>query len=148
MCSFLSHRSLWKKSLAENTPLVVLEHDAVFINKLPSKCAFDGIISFGKPSFGKYKVAEKEGVYKLFSKPGGYLPGAHAYCVTPVGAKRLLDKALVAAEPTDLFINNRNFPTVSEYYPWPIVCDDSFSLIQNEEGCFAKHNYKKGFSTL
>ena len=148
MCGFLSHRSLWKKSLTENIPLVVLEHDAVFINKLPSKCAFDGIISFGKPSFGKYKVAEKEGVYKLFSKPGGYLPGAHAYCVTPVGAKRLLDKALVAAEPTDLFINNRNFPTVSEYYPWPIVCDDSFSLIQNEEGCFAKHNYKKGFSTL
>ena len=148
MCGFLSHRSLWIKAFKENQQILILEHDAIFLNKLPNKCAFDGIISFGKPSYGRYKTVKKEGVYKLFSKVGGYLPGAHAYCVTPVGAKRLLDKALVAAEPTDLFINNRNFPTVSEYYPWPIVCDDSFSLIQNEEGCFAKHNYKKGFSTL
>jgi GR25 family glycosyltransferase involved in LPS biosynthesis len=145
MCGFLSHRSLWKKSLSENIPLVVLEHDAIFLNKLPNKCAFDGIISFGKPSYGKYKTAKEEGVYKLFSKVGGYLPGAHAYCITPVGAKRLLDRSLTHPAPTDLFLNNTNFPTITEYYPWPVMADDKISTIQNMQGCVAKHNYKKGY---
>lgn len=145
MCGFLSHRSLWKKSLKENIPLVVLEHDAIFLSKLPDKLAFDGIISFGRPSYGNFRKAKTEGVHKLFSKPGGYLPGAHAYCITPVGAKRLLTKASVNPAPTDLFLNNKNFPSITEYYPWPIWADDRVSTIQNIEGCVAKHNYKKGY---
>ena len=44
------------------------------------------------------------------------------------------------AEPADVFINKKRFPWMTEYYPWPVVCDDSFSTIQNQAGCVAKHN--------
>jgi hypothetical protein len=40
------------------------------------------------------------------------------------------------------------FPWLEEYYPWPVVVDDSFSTIQNQQGCLAKHNYAKGIELV
>ena len=148
MCGFLSHRSLWKKSLQENKQILILEHDDIFTNKIPLSIPFTGLISFGKPSYGNYIRAKKPGVYKLFSKPGGYLPGAHAYVVSPKGAKTLIERAQVKPGPTDLFLNKKDFPFISEYYPWPIMADDKVSTIQHDEGCKAKHNYKKGIDIV
>ena len=45
------------------------------------------------------------------------------------------------ARPTDVFLNIESFPWLEEYYPWPVKADDSFTTIQNEFGCYAKHNY-------
>lgn len=148
MCGFLSHRSLWIKALEENQQILILEHDAIFTDKIPLKLPFDGVISFGKPSYGNYRSAKKPGVYKLFSKAGGYLPGAHAYLVSPRGAKRLLDKSLTHPAPTDLFLNKHDFPFITEYYPWPVMADDRVSTIQHDAGCVAKHNYKKGIDIV
>jgi len=148
MCGFLSHRSLWHKSLKENKQILILEHDAIFIDKIPMGIKFDGLVSFGRPSYGQFRQPNKEGVYKLFSKAGGYLPGAHAYVVTPKGAKRLIERAQVKPGPTDLFLNKNDFPFISEYYPWPVVADDRVSTIQHDAGCIAKHNYKKGIDII
>ena len=46
--------------------------------------------------------------------------------------------------PTDVFLATTFFPWLEEYYPWPVIAKDDFTTIQNEGGCFAKHNYNKG----
>ena len=143
MCGFLSHRELWKKSVLENKHILILEHDAIFMEK-PKQIKFNKVISLGAPSYGRYRKPNQAGVYPLFSKVGGYLPGAHAYVVSPTGAQELLNKALTNPAPTDLFLNKTNFPWIQEYYPWPIKADDRISTIQKEEGCLAKHNYEQG----
>ena len=70
-----------------------------------------------------------------------YFPGAHAYMLNPMGAKLLMKEAKRLARPTDVFLNINSFPWLQEYYPWPVEAVDSFTTIQNTQGCFAKHNY-------
>ena len=147
MCCYLSHKELWKKCLELNETILVLEHDAIFIDKIPNNIYFYGLINLGKPSYGQYMVPNLQtGVFKLFSKPHGGLPGTHAYMISPTGAKLLLKK-LKTTTP-DLFLNKIDFPWIQEYYPWPIKADDNFTCIQNVAGSVAKHNYNKDFKVL
>ena len=147
MCCYLSHKELWKKCKELNETILVLEHDAIFINKIPDNIYFYGLINLGKPSYGKYmEPTLQTGVFKLFSKPHGGLPGTHAYMINPTGA-RLLLKKLKTTTP-DLFLNKIDFPWIQEYYPWPIKADDNFTTIQKVEGSVAKHNYNKDFKIL
>ena len=147
MCCYLSHKELWKKCLELNETILVLEHDAIFIDKIPNNIYFYGLINLGKPSYGKYmEPTLQTGVFKLFSKPHGGLPGTHAYMISPAGAKLLLKK-LKTTTP-DLFLNKMDFPWIQEYYPWPIKADDNFTSIQNVAGSVAKHNYNKDFKVL
>lgn len=145
LAAFCSHYRLWQKSYEENETLMVLEHDAYFVNEIPSN-AFGGIMSFGKPSYGKYVTPQLIGRNKLISKQ--YLPGAHAYAVTPYGAEKLIAKAKECAGPTDIFISNKNFDCIEEYYPWPVEARDSFSTIQQQQGCLAKHNYGEAYELI
>ena len=147
MCCYLSHKELWKKCLELNETILVLEHDAIFIDKIPNNIYFYGLINLGKPSYGRYmEPTLQTGVFKLFSKPHGGLPGTHAYMISPTGAKLLLKK-LKTTTP-DLFLNKVDFPWIQEYYPWPIKADDNFTSIQNVAGSVAKHNYNKDFKVL
>tara|TARA_B100000575_G_scaffold294148_1_gene308285 strand:+ start:2408 stop:3064 length:657 start_codon:yes stop_codon:yes gene_type:complete len=148
MCCFLSHRELWKKAVKSGNGILVLEHDAIFKNYLPAECAFEDFVNLGKPSYGKYMIPEKQGLYNLFSKAGGYLPGTHAYYVSSKAAQRLLDWARVNPAPVDLFLNKNKFPWIKEYYPWPIIADDDFTTIQKVEGSLAKHNYGESYEIL
>ena len=83
---------------------------------------------------------------KLISKQ--YLPGAHAYGITPKGARAIIEQTIFNAGPTDVFLNNRLFTWLEEYYPWPVKCNDEFTTIQNETGCLAKHNYGKQYAII
>ena len=85
-----------------------------------------------------YNKPEKFGVNPLTSKV--YFPGAHAYRVKPNAAKFIIEQAKKFARPTDVFLNVETFPFLEEYYPWPVMAKDSFTTIQNEMGCKAKHN--------
>lgn len=140
---FLSHHSLWSKCFYENTELLILEHDAVQISEFPEKLDYDKIISLGKPSYGKFNIPRTNGINPLTSKQ--YFPGAHAYLIKPEGAKILLQRAKEYSEPTDVFLHLRRFPWLQEYYPWCVEVQDTFSTVQKEEGCIAKHSYKEGF---
>ena len=148
MCCFLSHRELWKKAAQSGNGILVLEHDAIFRNTLPIEYTFQKFVNLGMPSYGKYITPTREGMYDLFSKSGGYLPGTHAYYVSAEGAKLLLDHSKINPAPADLFLNKNSFPWIKEYYPWPIIADDDFTTIQKVEGSLAKHNYGESYEIL
>jgi len=146
MCCFLSHRELWKKCIFDNKPIIVLEHDAVFTGKIPPAIMMHKFVNLGKPSYGKYKEPNfGEGIYNLFSKEAGYLPGTHAYMLTPEAASELLRKAKTHPGPADLFLNREYFPWIMEAYPWPIEADDRFTTIQKIQGSVAKHSFSKEY---
>jgi len=139
MAAFMSHWSLWKRCAEGNEEFQIFEHDAVCIAPIPEFIPYKYCISLGQPSYGSYRSEATLGVNPLFSKP--YFPGAHAYRLKPKGAKLLIEKAKECAEPTDIFLRLENFPWLQEYFPWPVMADDSFTTIQRELGCKAKHNY-------
>ena len=108
MGNFVTQYRIWCKILESGEPGIVLEHDAVFVAPIPDLTGKGEIINIGKPSYGGFKKQSTSGVYPMFSKPGGYIPGAHAYYVTPNGAKELITKAKqYGASPCDLFLNTR-----------------------------------------
>ena len=145
VAAFLSHRRLWDFSAHNNEEVLIFEHDAVVVDNIPD-VPYRGVLSYGHPSYGKWVTPSTLGVNKLVSKE--YLPGAHAYRVKPEAAKVMLETAKTHAGPTDLFIRNELFSFIDEYYPWPVVVRESFSTIQNETGCLAKHGYGEGYRLL
>ena len=136
LACFLSHASIW----ARGEECLILEHDAVFRAPLPDLSKQRGVCNLGKPSFGKFSTPV-DGFGMLVSKP--YFGGAHGYHVHPKGAEELIRVAHRATAPTDVFLHSQRFPWLTEYHPWPIVCDDSFSTIQLAAGCRAKHQEVK-----
>ncbi len=145
---FMSHYMLWKQCVAENVEMLVLEHDAVFVDVLP-KLENVMMVNLGKPSYGQFSTPSKPGHFSLFSKARGHLPGTHAYLITPRSAARLVEFARrKGAQPADVFLNKVDFPFITEVFPWPIVADDSFSLVQTEEGCRSKHNFGDAYRAL
>ena len=145
LSAFLSHRRLWEWSAHNNEEVLIFEHDAVVTDNIPD-VPYRGVLSYGHPSYGKWITPSPLGVNKLVSKQ--YLPGAHAYRVKPEAARVLLNQATHHAAPTDLYIRNNLFEFVEEYYPWPVVVKETFSTIQKEEGCVAKHGYNEDYQLL
>lgn len=143
---FLSHSSLWQYSVDNNIPVLILEHDALFQDRLPPTLTFDRGITLGQPSYGKFKTPVSLGVSPLVQ--ADYFKGAHAYIVKPPAAEEMLAKIEYFARPTDIYLNILNFPWLQEYYPWPVKVDDSFTTIQAPAGCLAKHNYRKGIELI
>jgi GR25 family glycosyltransferase involved in LPS biosynthesis len=148
LSAFLSHRSLWELCAADKRNYLILEHDAIINNALSTSIMHGNemIVSLGEPSYGKYNTPQSIGIGPLVSKQ--YFPGAHAYVMSPKGAKAALEKSLTDAAPTDIFFNNNNFPWLKEFYPWPISVKENFTTIQKTEGCLAKHGYSEGYSLL
>ena len=143
MGNFVTQYRIWNTILNNKEPGIVLEHDAVFIDLVPNLSGRGDIINLGKPSYGGFRKKTSPGVYPMFSKPGGYIPGAHGYYVTPTGAKELIEKAKkYGASPCDLFLNNKMLPNIKELWPQVVEARDTFTTIQNEVGCVAKHNYR------
>jgi GR25 family glycosyltransferase involved in LPS biosynthesis len=145
--NFISQYRIWNKIVESGEPGIVFEHDAVVVSNIPD--IKGDIVNLGKPSYGNFKKQNKPGEYKMFSKPGGYIPGAHSYYLTPKGAKQLIKVAKQkGAAPCDIYLNKKNFPNIAEVYPWPVEAHDEFSTIQVEKGCIAKHNYNKDYKLL
>lgn len=146
VAAFLSHHTLWEKCIEDNVEYQIFEHDAVCVNTLPKSLSYEGCLSLGAPSYGKYITPGVLGVNPLTSK--NYFPGAHAYRLKPIGAKALIDEAKKSAAPTDLFLNINRFSWLQEFYPWPIVAKDNFTTIQKLDGCVNKHGYKPGYKIV
>lgn len=146
LACFLSHLSLWEKCVESNTDICILEHDAVFVGRVPALFGFNKVVTLGQPSYGVYNTPTQLGTQPLRQKE--YFKGAHAYAMRPSGAKELLSKVADYSRPTDVYLNLLNFDFLEEYYPWPVKVDDSFSTIQHQQGCVAKHNYEKGIKLV
>ena len=146
LSAFLSHYTLWQECAAANETFLILEHDAVIVDRIPTSKQFKHVMNIGSPSYGKAVTPMKLGVNPLTSKR--YFPGAHAYMLTPAGARMLIDGSKTHAAPTDLFLSLDNFNTLEEYYPWPAIAQDTFTTIQNRNGCIAKHNYGETYDII
>lgn len=145
IAAFLSHYTLWKQCAESYKTFFIFEHDAVIVNNINSQLQPTVAMNLGSPSYGKYNMP-RIGEGPLTSK--AYFPGAHAYCVSPKGAEQLVYEAKRNARPTDVFLNIHTFPGLQEKYPWPVECQDSFTTIQNETGCLAKHNYNEQYEII
>ena len=145
MSAFLSHYTLWQMCAKENENFVIFEHDAFIYDSMPP--AFPNyVMNLGRPSYGRYETPPLLGINKLTSKR--YFPGAHAYMVTPAGAKLLVENAPMYAKPTDVYLNLDTFPWLQEWYPYIAEARDEFTTIQVEAGCLAKHNWKEGYEII
>ena len=145
MAAFLSHYTLWKQCAAGTDTFTIFEHDAVLDTPIPTT-PFNYVMNIGTPSYGKWNTPQQLGVNRLTTK--SYFPGAHAYMVTPAGAKLLVNNAPTYAKPTDVYLHLGLFPWLQEYYPFVARADESFTTIQVERGCLAKHNYKDGYAII
>jgi GR25 family glycosyltransferase involved in LPS biosynthesis len=144
--AFLSHFSLWEKCVKDGTTYMILEHDAVFVDQVNVFMNFDRAINIGQPSYGKARRPMMLGVNPLTSKQ--YFPGAHAYMIKPAGAAAFISRAGLDAGPTDVFLHKERFPWLEEYYPWPVQAKDTFTTIQNVEGCQAKHRFNNEYKII
>ena len=144
MAAFCSHMSLWEHSIEIDEPVIIFEHDAVMTGSLPDNLEFDKVLTFSKPSYGKYNTPVDVGVMPLIQKP--YFGGAHGYIVKPEGAKEMIETAKTSPGSTDVFMNTKNFPWLEEYYPWICIAADNFTTIQQEAGCQAKHRYGETYA--
>lgn len=145
--AFLSHFSLWEKCVSDNHKYLIFEHDALVEDNIPTTAPFNKVMTIGKPSYGKFNTPSSFGINPLTHKR--YFGGAHAYMITPSGARDLIRTATEGkAKPTDVYLNLDLFPWLQEYYPWPVRADDNFSTIQNKNGIIAKHNYSEGYKLI
>jgi GR25 family glycosyltransferase involved in LPS biosynthesis len=145
MAAFLSHHTLWKRCGSGTEPFAIFEHDAVLDTPIPTT-PFSYVMNIGAPSYGKWNTPQQIGVNRLTTK--SYFPGAHAYMVTPAGARLLVENAPTYAKPTDVYMHLGVFPWLQEHYPFVAHADDSFTTIQVERGCLAKHNYDDKYEII
>lgn len=142
VAAFMSHYTLWKMCADGNEEFQIFEHDAVRVGNLPMHIQHSGTLTIGAPSYGTFETPTKFGVQKLMHKR--YFGGAHAYRMKPEAAQTIVAYASEYAAATDVYLSSDFFPWLEEYYPWPVIVKDSFSTIQKEGGCVAKHGYNKG----
>lgn len=123
---FLSHFQLWKKCTELNLPILILEHDGVFIRPLPDNILnnFDDILYLD--TFSPYDIDSKNNYINevneslnheinYWNRPGHYwhavgehLSGAYGYIIKPTGAQKLIDFAInIGAAPTDIHIGRQ-----------------------------------------
>ena len=137
MGCFASHFSLWLKCIELDEPIIVMEHDVVFISKIPPlKFRHIAALSCNDSSTHFYHRFSKNKKQRLTPQciesyhPAEHLPGTGAYAITPAGARILVEEAHCRyAAPTDVFIRKMLVHIVS-YYPMPFDHTDSFSSIQ------------------
>jgi len=141
VAAFLSHHTLWEMCVRDNEEYQIFEHDAVRVGNLPMHIEHKGTITIGAPSYGKFETPRMLGVNPLTQKD--YFGGAHAYRMKPSAAEIIINQAKLYAAATDVFLSKHFFPWLEEYYPWPVIVKDTFSTIQNNGGCQAKHGYDK-----
>jgi len=139
VAAFMSHHTLWEMCIRDNEEYQIFEHDAVRVGNLPMHIEHRGTLTIGAPSYGAFLTPHHFGVQRLMHKQ--YFGGAHAYRMKPKAAVAIVDKAKEFAAATDVFLSFDFFPWLQEYYPWPVIAKDSFSTIQKEGGCVAKHGY-------
>ena len=109
----LSHISLWAKCVIEDQPLIILEHDAVMVQKYEQHAVYNSICYLG----GHEQV--KQGWKVLPTPPHAsegpnyhFICRAHAYAIDPAVAKNMLAHVLKMGicGPLDILLRADIFP--------------------------------------
>ena len=105
----ISHLTLWKKCIELQTPILILEHDAVMIRSIPQNildkfedvCNLDWLSRMTTNYDVEVKRDRGQGVNLFKEKRPAYsglelynkshIKGAHSYIIKPQGAQKLID---------------------------------------------------------
>lgn len=119
---FLSHFEVWMKCAKLNEPVIVLEHDGVFIRQLPEDILdrFDGVLKLdpydvydGVDAYVKKVEDSLNTPVDVWHQParntwhgvGEFIWGGYGYIIKPNAAVALIDFARrIGAAPTDVHI--------------------------------------------
>jgi len=126
----MSHYLLWCKCVELGEPILILEHDAVFIRPLP-EVDFIGICQINDPrgatprgDYWSGRMAVRgDGVFhktRIFtgSRPDG-LAGNSAYLIKPFAAREAMEKFnTLGVWPNDATLCIQLFPYLQELYPF------------------------------
>jgi GR25 family glycosyltransferase involved in LPS biosynthesis len=148
---FMSHFSLWEESVRTNERIMILEHDAIFMNEYKD-VYYDGILNIGKPLWGDWYNDFSDGIVvrdlskctkphyedAVIDKPEycqcerNWIIGAHSYIVTPSVSKKLIAQATAGGiVPTDIFLQTEHFP-IADYLPYCARQHQHFTTIQKD----------------
>lgn len=132
-CS-MSHFYLWQKCAEMNEPILILEHDAVFINDMPVNPYFTAICQINDPVGATPKgqwwhdqmvkrnrggVSNKTRIVQHDPNIPDGLAGNSAYMIKPEAAQQLIEKThSLGLWTNDALICIQNFPYLEEYYPF------------------------------
>ena len=138
----MSHYSLWEKCVTLGEPILILEHDSIFLKDFPNNVEFNGICQINDPAgatrngvwWSKHmKSRGSIGVHSKTWVPGMARPneksdnklipnglaGNSAYMIKPWAAKEVIDKVHeIGVWPNDATICIQLFPYLEEYYPF------------------------------
>lgn len=137
MSCAVSHARLWRKCVELDEPILILEHDAIFIKKFDISI-FDGYvweaIGLNDPSFATRKakiycqmIRDKGNLLQQVPNIDGHgfdsipngLAGNSAYIIKPVLAKKLLKKVdTLGLWPNDALLCKQLFPKIRVCYPY------------------------------
>lgn len=133
MGCFSSHYVLWSRCAELGKPVMVLEHDAVFVAPVQA-LRFKHVIVLGRPYFFGYRISKMSTRKKReIFHPWRFLRGTHCYAITPEGAEILLKKASrMLLPPVDLFMNKSNVD-ILYYHPAPVGLDVRFTSIATRD---------------
>lgn len=95
LCCALSHISLWSHCVKIDKPIVILEHDAVMVQKFEGLTSINSIVYLGGREWasGQFEM-QPIPVFGSFGPNDRYLLGTHAYAIDPMMAKNLLSDML------------------------------------------------------
>lgn len=133
---FASHYRLWKHCVNLNEAILILEHDAIFVDKLPRLHNFT-CVTLGRPSYVRFHELDPTSIPRpgLGTLKTKHMLGHHAYCITPNTAREFIrdvKEAKRPLEPNDLWMTLEHYPHLQEYYPFPVIADTEFSTVQGE----------------
>jgi len=132
-CS-MSHFLMWQLCIAHDEPILILEHDSVFLRALP-EIDFHGICQINDPAGATRKGSwwsqkmKRRGTVGAHEKtwvttpnerniPDG-LAGHSAYLIKPWAAQQAVDRFYeLGVWPNDAMMCKQLFPYLQEYYPF------------------------------
>ena len=113
--AILSHISLWARCIEIDQPIVILEHDAVFLKKFTHHFAINTLIYLGceeqyKQEMQLCPIAPVWALGHNFR----FLNRAHAYSIDPLVATRLMSKVILTGINTsiDAFMRQDEFAQI------------------------------------
>lgn len=90
----LSHISLWVKCMELDSPIVILEHDAIMVKPYTEHAIYNGIVYLGSK---ENLHTNKQSLIPLLSSINNnwhFINRAHAYAIDPAVAKKLFVQVL------------------------------------------------------
>jgi GR25 family glycosyltransferase involved in LPS biosynthesis len=90
VCTVLSHVSLWARCIEIDKPIVILEHDAVMMEKFTHHPAFNAIIYLGSIEQVQNNYWGSIPIHGQLNQNYRFQLRTHAYSIDPMIAKRLL----------------------------------------------------------